>query len=275
MRSTMSIPGLFTPIRLHNMVLVDGFIRDNYPVDIAKNLGVDYIIGVDLNRGYIDYEGMKNLGDLMSQMLSMLGRTSYELNKGIADVTIKPNTGTYGMLSFHKEAIDSMMTIGYEAALEKKDELLALKEKLGPNATKSKVEHKAINLNDKKVEISGIDIYGVTAAESRYLQRKAGLKPFSKVGAAELVDAESKIFATNAFDVVTYKLIGDKEPYRVSYNCVRGPVSEFGFGIRLDTEEVISLIFNAGFNINALTGHAVEVTGKNILLAISHSGLLL
>ena len=52
LRSTMSIPGVFAPVKTDGMVLVDGGMRDNYPTDIAKAMGADIIIGVDLSSGF-------------------------------------------------------------------------------------------------------------------------------------------------------------------------------------------------------------------------------
>ena len=50
MRASMSIPGAFSPVRLGDMVLVDGGLKNNYPADIAKKMGAD-IMKVD-TRGY-------------------------------------------------------------------------------------------------------------------------------------------------------------------------------------------------------------------------------
>ena len=55
MRSTMSIPGMFAPVRVDGMVLVDGGIRDNYPTALAREMGADIIIGVDLSQGRKSY----------------------------------------------------------------------------------------------------------------------------------------------------------------------------------------------------------------------------
>ncbi|MFR4038364.1 MAG: patatin-like phospholipase family protein [Butyricimonas faecalis] len=46
MRASMAIPGAFAPVRQDSMVLVDGGISNNFPVDIAKAMGADIIIGV-------------------------------------------------------------------------------------------------------------------------------------------------------------------------------------------------------------------------------------
>lgn len=44
----MAIPAVFAPVRLDSMVLVDGGIKNNYPADVARDMGADIIIGVDL-----------------------------------------------------------------------------------------------------------------------------------------------------------------------------------------------------------------------------------
>ena len=48
MRASMAIPAVFTPVRLDSMVLIDGGLNDNFPVDVAREMGADVIIGVDL-----------------------------------------------------------------------------------------------------------------------------------------------------------------------------------------------------------------------------------
>jgi NTE family protein len=47
-RASMSIPGLFAPVEIDGRMLVDGGIANNMPVDVAKSLGVDSVIAVDL-----------------------------------------------------------------------------------------------------------------------------------------------------------------------------------------------------------------------------------
>ncbi|MBP5782177.1 MAG: patatin-like phospholipase family protein, partial [Bacteroidales bacterium] len=48
MRASMSIPGVFSPVTIGDMVLVDGGLKDNFPVDLAKEMGADIIIGVSV-----------------------------------------------------------------------------------------------------------------------------------------------------------------------------------------------------------------------------------
>ena len=46
LRSSMSIPGVFSPVHMGNMVLVDGGAKNNFAADVARNLGADIVIGV-------------------------------------------------------------------------------------------------------------------------------------------------------------------------------------------------------------------------------------
>ena len=80
MRSTMSIPGMFAPVRVNGMVLVDGGLRDNYPTTLAREMGADIIIGVDLSQGRRSFADVNNIADIISQGIDMLGLEAFETN---------------------------------------------------------------------------------------------------------------------------------------------------------------------------------------------------
>src|SRR5208337_3523120 len=48
MRATMALPGIFTPVKLDNMVLVDGGVLQNTPVDAVREMGADIVIAIAL-----------------------------------------------------------------------------------------------------------------------------------------------------------------------------------------------------------------------------------
>ena len=47
MRASMAIPAVFSPVRIGDKVLVDGCLLNNYPADVAREMGADIIIGID------------------------------------------------------------------------------------------------------------------------------------------------------------------------------------------------------------------------------------
>lgn len=65
LRSTMSIPGVFAPVKTDGMVLVDGGMRDNYPAYMARELGADIVIGVDL-RGKTENTRISTIWEISS-----------------------------------------------------------------------------------------------------------------------------------------------------------------------------------------------------------------
>ena len=131
MRSSMSIPGVFVPVDLNGMVLVDGGMVNNYPVDVALGMGADYIIGVDVQSPLLKASGLKSLKDIFGQIINLLGERKYRENLRKTDVLIKVDVSGYSAASFTKEAIDTLIVRGERAAIDSWDGLLALKKKLG------------------------------------------------------------------------------------------------------------------------------------------------
>ena len=128
MRSTMSIPGLFSPVWTDDrLVLVDGGTRNNFPADLARAMGADYVIGVELSAAAAEKSEVDNIGNIVMRIVRMLGQDAYNKNIGEADILIRPELDGYGMLSFETAAIDTMITRGYRAAVSSMDELAELK----------------------------------------------------------------------------------------------------------------------------------------------------
>ena len=71
MRSTMSIPGIFTPVERNGRILVDGMVVDNLPVDVARDMGADIIIAVTLSHNQATREELKGPSGVANQMLNI------------------------------------------------------------------------------------------------------------------------------------------------------------------------------------------------------------
>lgn len=261
LRSTMSIPGIFAPVRTDGMILVDGGMRNNYPTDIAKAMGADIVIGVELSDNDMTYSDINNIADMAWQVVDILGRDSFEKNVDIPDVTIKPELDGFNMMSFDKESIATIIDRGFEAAVAVSDELMLLKERTGADNT---VFHNqpAVNIGEVPVVISSILIDGVTHEEMDYLLGKLDIKPFDLVYKTDIEDAVATLFATKSFDYVNYELLKDGEYYLLNIKCKKGPVHQAGVSARFDTETMVSAIANIGFNVHRVEGSALDITAK-------------
>lgn len=131
MRASMAIPGAFTPIRKGEMVLVDGGLRNNYPADIARAMGADYIIGVTVQGAPKTADDLTSGTEILSQIVDVNCKNKYDENLAITNVPIRVNTKGYGSASFSKVAIDTLIRRGEEEAMRHWDELVALKRELG------------------------------------------------------------------------------------------------------------------------------------------------
>lgn len=261
LRSTMSIPGVFAPVKIDGMVLVDGGMRDNYPTGLARDMGADIVIGVDLSGGNKKYEEINNLGDIITSGIDMLGRSMYEKNVLQADISIKPELKEYNMMSFDKKSISIIIQRGYEAAYRKEAALMNLKSRLGPD-TLSLHASKAIDINADSVKVRSIDIQGVNGREKAILMKKIDIMPGDKVCRRDIENIVADIFGTQAYDYVTYEMRGKESPFDLVIICRPGPVHQFGFGVRLDTEEIVSVLLNVGLNAHRLQGSRFDFTGK-------------
>ncbi len=131
MRSSMAIPAAFTPVRKGNMVLVDGGLRNNFPADVAKEMGADIIIGSTVQDLDKSSEGLFNGKGVITQIIDINCRNKYAENLEITDIHIGVDTKGYSTASFTKTAIDSLIRRGEKAAMQHWDELLQLRKELG------------------------------------------------------------------------------------------------------------------------------------------------
>ena len=261
MRSTMSIPGLFAPVRTDGMVLVDGGMRNNFPVNIARQMGADIIIGVDLSGDNPSAEEIQNLGDILMSTMNLFDDDAFNLNIKNVDVRIHPDLTGYNMLSFNRTAVDTMYARGYKAAQEMKPQLDAVRHRLGKARFRLNAPP-AVDLERHPVLIEDIDIVGVNEKEAEYIRSKLNIKP-GTIADKKLIEQEiAAIFGQGSYDYVTYELRGKEEPYRLRILCKRGPMHQIGFGARIDSEDIVSLLLNVGLNTNAMHGHSLDLAAR-------------
>ncbi len=261
MRSTMSIPGLFTPVRTQGMVLADGGMRNNFPVDIARDMGADIVIGIDLSTGSTEADKINNLGDILWQGIDMLAGDSYERNLRSVDVRIHPDLTGYNMLSFNDVAIDTMFNRGYKAAVEAAKDLAAVRRKVGSEKRRLQARP-AVDLNNQSVVIGDIDVVGVTAEEADYIRSRLSVKPGSVVNYDVLEEDIARVFGEGTYDFVNYELRGTMEPYRLRILCKRGPMHQLGLGFRVDSQDLVSILVNIGLNTHSIRGSSLDLTGR-------------
>ena len=261
MRSTMSIPGLFAPVRTGGMVLVDGGMRNNFPVNIAREMGADIVIGIDLSEASPTADDINNLGDIVMSSIDLMSNDIFESNIQAVDIHIHPNMKGYNMLSFNNAAIDSMYVRGYKAAKEQEHAFQNIRRRIGADTLRLHARP-AVDIGQKSVYIGKVDIVGVPEKEANYIKAKMFVKPGIIANRRVIEEDIAAIFGKGAFDYVTYELRGTTDPYTLRILCKRGPMHQLGLSARIDTQDLVSLLLNVGLNTNAMSGSSLDMTAR-------------
>ena len=127
MRASLSAPGIFAPVERNGRLLVDGGIADNLPIDVARSMGVDMLIVVDVGFPLLPRERLTSVPVISNQMLAILIQRNSQRQRATLtenDILIDPPLGDASSFDFSivKRAIEA----GETAALGVKEQLAAL-----------------------------------------------------------------------------------------------------------------------------------------------------
>ena len=134
LRASMAIPGAFKPVKWKGRTLVDGGMLNNLPVDVVREMGADIVIAVDLDQSQHEERDFSlketlGIGGILDWVVSRPDWKKSKQNREDADIYINPQLAEYGISSFSPGSIDEMIERGRRAALDKLEQLEALRKK--------------------------------------------------------------------------------------------------------------------------------------------------
>lgn len=124
LRASMAVPGAFEPVEIDGKMLVDGGVSDQLPVDIAKQMGADVIIAVNIGTPLKPANELKSVLDISDQLTNILTNQSvFDAEKLLTenDVLITPDLEGFTSMDFSRGTQE--IEIGINAALAVKDKL--------------------------------------------------------------------------------------------------------------------------------------------------------
>lgn len=113
LRASCAYPGLFEPVELDGRVLVDGFVSAPVPVDAARQLGADVVIGVYLGMG-VQKERPRHMGEILWRAFSILQNNSLCNLYERCDVVIEPDVSPFAWDDFSRG--NELVAAGEESA---------------------------------------------------------------------------------------------------------------------------------------------------------------
>ncbi len=112
-RASISIPGIFVPEKYNGRLLIDGGVSDRVPVSVAKEMGADIVVAVDVARVKRNEE-ISSIYDVIMQSIDIMQNEIVKNREIAADIMIRPPVEQYSSRAFTN--IDEIIAIGEEEA---------------------------------------------------------------------------------------------------------------------------------------------------------------
>lgn len=114
-RASISIPGIFVPVKMNGKILVDGGVIDRVPATIVREMGADIIIGVDVTFSKKETE-IANIYDVIMKSIDILHMEAINNRQLGSDILIQPDVSRYSSTAFTNTS--EIIKIGEEETLK-------------------------------------------------------------------------------------------------------------------------------------------------------------
>src|SRR5437773_610204 len=117
LRSTMSLPGVFSPVRWHGHIFADGGLLDNLPVDVARSMGAGLTLAVHLETATLEPDATLSSFGVLGRSVSVVVAANEMRSIEKADMLITVRLRDYGSRDY--DQAEEIIKLGYEAAQAK------------------------------------------------------------------------------------------------------------------------------------------------------------
>lgn len=221
-RSSMAIPSVFSPVQMDSMLMVDGGVTRNFPVQEAIDMGADVIIGVYVGfQEDVTIEDISSLSDILMRSTALAGIIDARLQFPKVDLLIVPEMKGYSSGDFGKSL--KIEELGKEAARKRLKELKALADSLH-----LKFERIPKIDQPEKILISKIEVEGLQYINENFVISKSGIEGGDRLSHDEIYEAIEYMYGTQHFKKLTYSLKKDKgEGYILVFHVKENPRTKF------------------------------------------------
>jgi len=258
MRASMAIPAVFTPVRIDSMVLVDGGMRNNYPADLARQMGADIIIGISVTDNPIPADELDKPSNILMQILDINTKNKYQENLDITDVMIKVDTKGYTAASFSSQALDTLLRRGEEAAMAHWDQLVQVRQQLGVGQI---VEDAPPAIHGYALPaITEVEFTNIGSFDEKYIRSKFRLYERDTIDTRRVEQVLTTMRTVLFYQDPSYHLTKTDGGMKAIINAGPKKSAQLNLGVRFDTEEMVALQVNANLPLRKLVLPDVDLT---------------
>ena len=239
-RASMSIPFYFPPVEVDGRLLVDGGLRNNFPVPNVREKGIDIIIGVDVQRNFHTKEEINSMAIIMDQIIAMSDIDAYTRAKEETDIYIKPELAKYGMMDFN--SYDTIIAIGEKAAREYLPQLKRLADSIR-NIQDYKIERPDVKPLDS-VYVVALKINGVKEENANFIRKSIGKNYPAKIAIHDIENSIMSIYATGYYKDIWYDLSPAAKGVNLVIHCKEKEEESVSIAAHYDTDYGIGILAN-------------------------------
>ncbi len=198
LRVSGAFPTLLNPVELNGKLLVDGGVANNFPVDVMKSKGVDFIIGVDVQKG------LRNRHDLTSAVAILNQIVSYDVYREskdrlkILDLHIQPDISDFSVVDFNRA--DEMIVKGAEIGKQYSKTFDSLAE------LQTKKIKKSIKVSNKPFRVDYLEVHNTDQFTPAYVRGKLKIQRGDSVTLGEIRERMDFLTATDNYERVDYSI---------------------------------------------------------------------
>jgi len=241
MYASMAVPGVFEPCEREGLFLADGGIVNNFPVDIAKKMGADVIIGMDTRDYYHDRESLKSMDKIFVNLTNFYSKYKDKENRSLCDLIIHPDLSQYNGASFSNKAIDSMIIIGERTAEGMVKQIRQLKKKY--NLTTQNVASKKMNMSEKwkicKIRFEGIDRH-----EEEGFRKMLNLELPGEYSYNDIKGGIDRLYGQGVFDKIYFGMTDNKDGKILTLFAKKKEVRFLNVGFDINTSDKVAIRLN-------------------------------
>jgi len=239
MRASMSIPSIFRPVPYKDVLLVDGGILNNFPTDVAKEMGADIIIGSDVGGGMKPKEELEGITTILFQTAMLTSNIKNPASRALCDILIDhlPNlTYSTGDFANSKEIYEE----GKIGTSQKLGELVALSKELKKYKQR---EHNLPGLN-KTFVLDTVVFKDVSKEHLKLVKARTDIEPNKEYEIQDLIDGINRAMGTTLFNQITTKAIRVDEKLGLELTGFEKSNHQVKASLHFDTYRSIGLILN-------------------------------
>ena len=260
LRASMAIPSIMTPIKIDSNLLVDGGITNNFPVQEAKDMGADIIIGVDVGAPLYKEEELNSLFRIMEQATSFTNDEATKRARKMCDILIMPDIKGISSASF--DIPEEIIQRGETAARQQFSQLLELANQLKKYSSDTVAV--SIPVIPDSFLISNIQISGLSKVSKDLVIGKLNIKIGKRVSRGVVELAVNEVFSSRYFNRVIYRLMPEEKDIGtiLMLKVEEKTLDRFRVGLHYDTELKSALLLNTTLRNVWINGSKFKIDAR-------------